>query len=164
MKWSPNSWQQKTYQQGVIYPDAKHLQKVIDELSILPPLVTPLEIHSLKKQLALASEGKAFLLQGGDCAESFSQCTQQTITNKLKIILQMSLVLVYGLRKPIIRVGRIAGQYAKPRSQDTETINNITLPSYRGDLINRPEFNLQSRTPDQELLLQGYNYAAITLI
>jgi len=102
-------------------------------------------------------------LQGGDCAESFNDCRPEIITNKLKILLQMSLILLHGMRKPIIRIGRIAGQYAKPRSSDNETINGVTLPSYRGDLVNLPDFNEESRTPNPKLLLQGYSCAAMTL-
>ena len=106
------------------------------ELHALPPLVTSWEILTLKQQLAEAQEGKRFLLQGGDCAESFDDCTSAVISNRLKVLLQMSLVLVHGLRLPVVRVGRFAGQYAKPRSTDTETSDGVTLPSYRGDIVN----------------------------
>lgn len=132
-------------------------------LGRLPPLVTWGEVESLKNQLALAARGERFLLQGGDCAESFADCTGEFIGNKLKILLQMSLVLVHGLKKRVIRVGRIAGQYAKPRSTDTETRDGISLPSYKGDLINRAGFTPEERTPDPELLLRGYERAALTL-
>lgn len=161
--WSPQSWQTKPCQQPIVYPDKHVLNTVVAKLSALPPLVTPLEIIKLKQALAEAALGKRFLLQGGDCAESFSQCNPEVITNKLKILLQMSLVLIHGLRIPIVRVGRIAGQYAKPRSQDTETKDGITLPSYRGDLYNKPGFSLADRTPDPELMWHGYSYAAMTL-
>ena len=122
------------------YPDAAALEGALAELRALPPLVTSWEILALKQQLAEAQEGKRFLLQGGDCAESFDDCTSAVISNRLKVLLQMSLVLVHGMRKPVVRVGRFAGQYAKPRSADTETRDGVTLPSYRGDMVNAPEF------------------------
>ena len=125
--------------------------------------MTSFEVEVLKKKLAQAARGEAFLLQGGDCAESFDECQPDTITSKLKILLQMSLVLVHGTRTKIIRVGRIAGQYAKPRSADTESRGDVTLPSYRGDLVNRQRFTSGDRTPDPELMLRGYERAALTL-
>ncbi|KTC83619.1 3-deoxy-7-phosphoheptulonate synthase class II [Legionella cincinnatiensis] len=162
-KWSPISWLQYSYLQAATYADEKKLNKVVEQLSLLPPLVTSSEIKNLKKEIARAGRGDAFILQGGDCAESFNDCRAEIISNKLKIILQMSLILLHGLRKPIIRVGRIAGQYAKPRSSDYETINGITLPSYRGDLVNSPEFTPEAREPNPKLLLQAYNCSAVTL-
>ncbi len=162
-RWSPTSWLQYSYEQAAKYPDEQKLTQVLEQLSQLPPLVTSGEIKHLKKEIARAGRGEAFILQGGDCAESFKDCRSDIITNKLKILLQMSLVLLHGMHKPIIRVGRIAGQYAKPRSSDDETINGVTLPSYRGDLVNLPEFNLSSRQPNPKLLLQGYSCAAMTL-
>lgn len=162
-QWHSNSWQQKPYAQKVVYPDQRALDEAVAELSQLPPLVTPLEISALKQNLVQAAQGKAFLLQGGDCAENFSDCNEQTITTKLKIMLQMSLVLIYGLRKPVIRVGRIAGQYAKPRSADMEIRGDITLPSYRGDIINGPAFTAADRLPEPKRMVQGYCYAALTL-
>lgn len=161
--WSPESWQKYPYLQAATYTNPDHLASVVTQLKELPPLVIRDEIHQLKKTIALAGEGKTFILQGGDCAESFRDCKAEIISNKLKILLQMSLVLLYGMRKPIIRIGRIAGQYAKPRTSDFETINNITLPSYRGDLVNAPEFTEEARFPNPELLLKGYSCAAITL-
>lgn len=161
--WSPVSWQQFSYQQAATYPDEIQLSRVVEQLSQMPPLVTSGEIKRLKLAIARAGRGQAFILQGGDCAESFHDCRSQTIGNKLKILLQMSLVLLHGMRKPIIRIGRIAGQYAKPRSSDFETIDGVTLPSYRGDLVNSPEFNAHSRIPNPKLLLQGYSCAAMTL-
>ncbi|MES9843130.1 MAG: class II 3-deoxy-7-phosphoheptulonate synthase [Candidatus Sedimenticola sp. PURPLELP] len=161
--WHPESWQQRRAKQQATYPSKEALDGVISQLSSLPPLVTSWEVEALKSQLAAASRGEAFLLQGGDCAENFSDCTSPIITNKLKILLQMSLVLIHGLNKRVIRVGRIAGQYAKPRSADTETVNGLTLPSYRGDLINAPEFTAASRIPDPMRLLRGYGRAAMTL-
>lgn len=145
-----------------VYPDKKELDEVVNKLSSLPPLVTSWEIEDLRNKLAEVSEGKRFLLHGGDCSESFEDCNSQIITNKLKILLQMSLVLVVGSKKPVIRVGRIAGQYAKPRSSDTETRDGMTLPSYRGDLINKLGFTKEERTPNPQLLLRGYERAALT--
>ncbi len=162
-QWHPTSWQQKPAKQQANYPSQEALNATLEQLSLLPPLVTSWEIESLKSQLAAASRGEAFLLQGGDCAENFSDCNAQIVTNKLKILLQMSLLLIHGLNKPVIRVGRIAGQYAKPRSADMETVDGVTLPSYRGDLINGPEFTEEARTPDPVRLLRGYGRAAMTL-
>lgn len=162
-KWSPTSWLHCSYEQAASYPDEAPLARVVEQLSQLPPLVTSGEIKKLKHAIARAGRGEAFILQGGDCAESFNDCRPDIITNKLKILLQMSLVLLHGLHKPIIRVGRIAGQYAKPRSSDYETVNGVTLPSYRGDLVNLPEFNAAAREPNPKLLLQGYSCAAMTL-
>ncbi|MCS7306664.1 MAG: 3-deoxy-7-phosphoheptulonate synthase [Thermoguttaceae bacterium] len=161
--WSPSSWQTKPIEQAVQYPDPVALERVLQELSQLPPLVTSWEIERLKTELAEATMGKRFLLQGGDCSESFEDCRAETIVNKLKILLKMSLVLVYGTGCNVIRVGRIAGQYAKPRTSLTETRNGLTLPSFRGWLINRPGFSQQERTPDPELMLRGYERAALTL-
>lgn len=161
--WAANSWREKPCSQSINYPSLSEVTKVVDKLSMLPPLVTPLEIIDLQQQLAAAARGETFLLQGGDCAENFASCRAETITNKLKILLQMSLILIHGLHKPLIRVGRIAGQYAKPRSADMETINGVTLPSYRGDIINKLGFTAAERTPDPQLMLEGYGYAAQTL-
>ena len=161
--WHPTSWQQKTATQQANYPSTEELEKVLVQLANLPPLVTSWEIEALKGQLAAAEHGEAFLLQGGDCAENFSDCSSPVITNKLKILLQMSLLLIHGLNRRVIRVGRIAGQYAKPRSADNETVNGMTLPSYRGDLINGQEFTAEARVPDPVRLLRGYGRAAMTL-
>jgi len=161
--WSPTSWQKKTALQQPTYPDADRLRQVMFELSRLPPLVTSWEIERLKAQLAAAAAGKMFLLQGGDCAETFDDCTSDNIANKLKILLQMSLVLTHTTQKRVIRVGRFAGQYAKPRSEDLEKRGETTLPSYRGELINSAPFTLADRTPDPERLLRGYERSALTL-
>ncbi|MFT3697527.1 MAG: 3-deoxy-7-phosphoheptulonate synthase class II [Kofleriaceae bacterium] len=163
MTWSKTSWQQKPAQQQVSYADGPRLQRVLDEMARLPPLVTSWEVENLRAEIAKAARGEAFLLQGGDCAESFDDCRSEPIAAKLKIIMQMSLVLVHGTRKPVIRVGRIAGQYAKPRSADTETRDGVTLPAYRGDNVNHSEFTTDARTPDPELMLRGYERAALTL-
>jgi len=146
-----------------VYRDQAALERVVAEMSRLPPTVVSWEVDDLRRQIADAQQGRRFLLQGGDCAESFADCESGQIARKLKILLQMSLVLLHGLKKPVIRVGRFAGQYAKPRSADTETRNGVTLPSYRGDLVNRPGFTAAEREPDPELLLRGYERAALTL-
>jgi 3-deoxy-7-phosphoheptulonate synthase len=129
----------------------------------LPPLVTSWEVLALKHKLAQASEGQCFLLQGGDCAESFADCTSPLISNRLKVLLQMSLVLVHGLKLPVVRVGRFAGQYAKPRSTDTETRGGTTLPSYRGDIVNAPEFDMAARRPDPQRMVQAHARSAMTM-
>jgi 3-deoxy-7-phosphoheptulonate synthase len=161
--WSPTSWQQKTAAQQVGYNDREALQRVLDQMAALPPLVTSLEIENLRSNIARAARGEAFVLQGGDCAESFDDCRSEPIAAKLKILLQMSLVLVHGTRKPVVRIGRIAGQYAKPRSADTETRGDMTLPAYRGDIINRDAFTREDREPDPTLMLRAYERAALTL-
>ncbi len=162
-EWSPTSWQSKKALQQPIYPDPLAVDAVLAELSRLPPLVSSWEIESLKGQLAEASRGERFLLQGGDCSENFADCESDSIASKLKILLQMSLVLVQGGRKRVIRLGRFAGQYAKPRSSDLETKDGQTLPSYRGDLINRPGFTAADRVPNPELLLRAYERSALTV-
>ena len=161
--WSPESWKSKPAAQGVVYDDPAELAKVTAKLRELPPLVTSWEIEKLKSLVAEAQDGKRFLLQGGDCAETLADCRSAIIANKLKILLQMSLVLIHGGHRPVIRVGRFAGQYAKPRSRPTETKDGATLPSYFGDLVNRPEFTPEARRADPSLLLQGYEHAAMTL-
>lgn len=161
--WSPTSWQNKVAKQQPTYLDPIEAERVVGELSRLPPLVTSWEIESLKKQLAEAEVGKRFLLMGGDCAEVFEECESAVIANKLKILLQMSLLLIHGGKRRVIRVGRFAGQYAKPRSEDMETVGGITLPSYRGDLINGVEFTPESRRHDPNRLLRGYERSALTL-
>ena len=163
MSWSTTSWQSRIAQQQAIYGDQAALARVVDEIGRLPPLVTSWEVENLRTQLARAARGDAFLLQGGDCAESFDDCRAEPIAAKLKILLQMSLVLVHGTRKQVIRVGRIAGQYAKPRSADTEKRGEVALPAYRGDLINRDAFTAEDRNPDPTLMLRAYERAALTL-
>lgn len=161
--WHPDSWQTRTAQQDVRYPDPNALASVVGQIRRLPPLVTSWEVETLRAQLARAAAGDAFLLQGGDCAESFDDCNPDAISAKVKILMQMSLVLVHGTRRPVIRVGRMAGQYAKPRSADSETRAGVTLPAYRGDTVNREAFTEADRTPDPTLLLRGYERAALTL-
>jgi len=161
--WSPLSWQDKIASHQVVYQDRDAVDRAVAKLRALPPLVTSGEIDRLKSQISQAQQGKRFLLQGGDCAETLDDCTDRAITAKLKILLQMSIVLVHGLRTPIIRVGRFAGQYSKPRSSPTETRSGETLPSYFGDLVNRAEFSDRARTPDPHLMVRGYEHAAMTL-
>jgi 3-deoxy-7-phosphoheptulonate synthase len=146
-----------------VYRDQAALLDAVAQLSRLPPIVVSWEVEKLREELAEAQRGERFLLQGGDCAESFEDCESAKIAQRLKILLQMSLVLTHGLKKPIIRVGRMAGQYAKPRSADTETRDGVTLPSYRGDIVNHAEFTPAAREPDPLLLLRGYERAALTL-
>ncbi|HEY1555752.1 MAG TPA: 3-deoxy-7-phosphoheptulonate synthase class II [Kofleriaceae bacterium] len=161
--WSPTSWQARPAAQQASYADDAALARVMGEMSRLPPLVTSWEVEELREHLAKAAAGDAFLLQGGDCAESFDDCRSEPIAAKLKILLQMSLVLVHGTKKPVVRIGRIAGQYAKPRSADSETRGGVTLPAYRGDIINRDAFTLEDRTPDPVLMLRAYERAGLTL-
>ena len=161
--WTPSSWRSRPALQLPTYPDPDVLAGVQEELRALPPLVTSWEITALKQQLADAQEGRRFLLQGGDCAENFSDCNSDVISNRLKVLLQMSLVLVHGLRLPVVRVGRFAGQYAKPRSADTETRDGVTLPSYRGDIVNSPGFTAQARTPDPRRMVKAHARSAMTM-
>lgn len=161
--WSPNSWRSKPAAQQPVYPSEPRLESALRVLSCLPPLVTPWEIQSLRSDLAAVAGGQKFLLQGGDCAESFDDCNAPAIVNRIKVLLQMSLVLVHGSEKPVVRVGRFAGQYAKPRSSDYETKDGVTLPAYRGDLVNRKSFDEPSRVPDPDLMLRAYERSALTL-
>ena len=162
-EWTHDSWQKRETLQQPGYPDQDLAQKVFKHLQSLPPLVTSWEIETLRDQLAEAALGNRFLLQGGDCAERFDECNPEFITSKLKILLQMSLVLVHGGGRRITRVGRFAGQYAKPRSTNEEDRDGVSLPSYRGDNVNRPEFTPEARNPDPEMLLRGHEYSALTL-
>jgi 3-deoxy-7-phosphoheptulonate synthase len=161
--WHPASWHGRPAAQQPRYKDPIALERTVAALSRLPPLVVSWEVEALRAKLARAQCGEAFLLQGGDCAESFADCESDNIARRLKVLLQMSLVLLQGTKKPIIRVGRFAGQYAKPRSTDTETRDGVTLPAYRGDNVNRPGFSAAEREPDPELLLRGYERASLTL-
>jgi 3-deoxy-7-phosphoheptulonate synthase len=162
-QWSPSSWQSKPAAQQPAYPDPEALRRVLARLAKLPPLVTSWEIENLKHQLAAAQRGEWFMLQGGDCSESFEECESSAIASKLKILLQMSLMLVQGGKKRVIRIGRFAGQYAKPRSTDLETRGGLTLPSYRGDMINEAGFSPAERTPNPELLLRAYERSGLTI-
>jgi 3-deoxy-7-phosphoheptulonate synthase len=161
--WSPDGWQQREALQQPHYEDGAELAAATSELAHLPPLVTSWEVLALKQAIGEAQDGERFLLQGGDCAESFADCTSPIISNRLKVLLQMSLVLVHGLKKPVLRVGRFAGQYAKPRSTDTETRDGVSLPSFRGDVVNSPEFTAKARRPDPQRLIQGHAHSALTM-
>lgn len=161
--WNIESWKSFPAHQQPQYEDSQELHEAVAALRLLPPLVTSWEVDRLRDQLAEAHAGKAWLLQGGDCAESFADCQAESIASKLKVLLQMSLVLIFGSGQKIIRVGRIAGQYAKPRSSDTEARDGVSLPSYRGDLINRAPFSIDHRRNDPQLLLRGYERSALTL-
>ena len=161
--WTPDSWQSRPAVQQPSYPDEAALQRALAELAHLPPLVTSWEVNHLRELLAEAQAGRHFVLQGGDCAESFADCESGIIANRLKVLLQMSLVLVHGLRKKVVRIGRFAGQYAKPRSADTETRDGVTLPCYRGDLVNAPEFTAAARAADPQRLLEGHKRSALTM-
>jgi 3-deoxy-7-phosphoheptulonate synthase len=141
VQWHPASWQGKPAQQQPLYSDPVALDAAVSALAKLPPIVVSWEVEALKERIAAAQRGERFVLQGGDCAETLEDCQSDNIAKKLKILLQMSLVLLHGLKKPIVRIGRMAGQYAKPRSADTETRDGVTLPCYRGDIVNRPGAN-----------------------
>ncbi len=161
--WSKYSWRTLPIKQQPIYLNQQELQKVETELSNFPALVSFNEIEDLKLDLAKVSQGEAFLLQGGDCAESFAEFNHSNIKSYFRTILQMTIALMYGLKKPVVKVGRIAGQYAKPRSDDLETINGVSLPSYRGDIVNGIEFNENARKCDPQRLIKSYFYSAATL-
>ncbi len=160
--WNKSSWRLKPIVQHPTYPDPEVLNKVEDILNKYPPLVFAEEARNLKKKLADATEGKAFLLQGGDCAESFAEFNADNIRDFFKVMLQMSVILTFAGGCPVVKVGRIAGQFAKPRSSDTETIGDVTLPSYRGDIINSIEFSEEARVPDPYRMLRAYNQSAAT--
>jgi 3-deoxy-7-phosphoheptulonate synthase len=161
--WTPESWRLRPQAQAIAYPDGARLDDVLGRLRALPPLVTSWEVERLRRFLAEAEAGKRFLLQGGDCAETLADCRSDVLANQLKILLQVSVVLIHGGKKPVIRVGRMAGQYAKPRSKPSEARGGVELPSYYGDLINRQPFTPEARAPDPDLLLSGYLHAAATL-
>ncbi len=162
-QWSPSSWRDRPIIQVPDYPDDEALASVERELRRYPPLVFAGEARRLQKALAKVCDGESFLLQGGDCAESFEEFHPNNIRDAFRVMLQMAVVLTYGAAVPIVKVGRVAGQFAKPRSADTETIDGVTLPSYRGDMINAMEFTPEARTPDPRRLIQAYNQSAATL-
>ncbi len=161
--WSPDSWRSKPIHQVPTYPDPAKLTEVEETLRNFPPLVFAGEARRLKAALADVAEGKAFLLQGGDCAESFGEFHANTIRDTFRVLLQMAVVLTYGAAMPVVKVGRMAGQFAKPRSSDTETIDGVTLPSYRGDNVNGSEFTAEARVPDPQRMIRAYNQSAATL-
>lgn len=162
-EWNPKSWRIKTALQQPNYKDLSALEEAEKQLGKYPPLVFAGEARSLKAHLAKVSKGEAFLLQGGDCAESFTDFNAVRIRDLFKVILQMAVVLTYAGACPIVKVGRLAGQFAKPRSSDTETIGGVTLPSYRGDIINGMEFSAEAREADPKRILQAYHQSAATL-
>lgn len=155
------AWRSKPTEQVVTYDDKDAVKPALDKLSRLPPIVTPSEIIKLKSSLREAALGKAFVLQGGDCAELFSYCADETIDSKIKLLLQMSLVLIWGANKPVVRIGRMAGQFAKPRSKPTEMVDGKEIPSFRGDILNG--FDPAERKPDPERLVSAYFHSAATL-
>ena len=161
--WNPHSWQRFPAEQQPVYSDPTALEAVLARLRRLPPLVVPEEVDRLRGLLAEAAAGRRFLLQGGDCAERFQDCTPDAIEGKLRVLLQMSVALTHGGRKPVVRVGRIAGQFAKPRSRPTEFVRGQELPSYRGDLVNALEATPDARRPDPDRMLEAYFHAAATL-
>ncbi|WP_240232952.1 class II 3-deoxy-7-phosphoheptulonate synthase [Devosia lacusdianchii] len=161
--WTPDSWRAKPISQVPAYPDAAKLQEAERQLASFPPLVFAGEARDLKTRLAAVARGEAFLLQGGDCAESFAEHGADHIRDFFRVFLQMAVVLTHGASKPVVKVGRVAGQFAKPRSSDTEIIDGVELPSYRGDIINAIDFNAASRVPDPDRMLQAYRQSAATL-
>lgn len=161
--WTPSSWRNKPILQVPDYPDQARLKEYEARLAGYPPLVFAGEARALKSQLAKVAVGEAFLLQGGDCAEAFAEHNPDNIRDFFRVFLQMAVVLTYGAAKPVVKVGRIAGQFAKPRSAPTETANGIELPSYRGDIINGIDFDESSRVPDPERLIMAYRQSAATL-
>ncbi|WP_240194760.1 class II 3-deoxy-7-phosphoheptulonate synthase [Desulfobulbus rhabdoformis] len=161
--WSKTSWHNFPALQQPKWPDKQRYDEIVQTISELPPLVFAGEIRDLKSMLAKAVKGEAFLLQGGDCSEEFSRCTAPNIRETLKVLLQMAVVLTYAGNKPVVKVGRIAGQYAKPRSADMENVNGMEIPSYRGDMANSIEPDAEARIPDPARMLKGYHLSASTL-
>lgn len=162
-QWRINSWRQMPVTQQAEYADLDHLDRVEQELAVLPPLVMAGEVRELRRRLSEATHGRAFLLQGGDCAESFADFSDGNIRDTFKVLMQMAVVLTFGASSPVIKVGRLAGQFAKPRSSATETQGDVELPIYRGDIINGTEFSPESRMPDPERMLKAYHQASFTL-
>ncbi len=161
--WTPESWKERTIRQQPEYADTDALANIEAQLQSYPPLTSPAEIRALKAELAQVSEGNAFLLQGGDCAESFAEFNEQNLRSFARVMLQMTVALMYGAGSHVVKVGRIAGQFAKPRSDNMETIDGVSLPSYRGDMINAQEFDETVRLPDPERLLRVYLQSGTTL-
>src|SRR5258705_873182 len=162
-RWTPDSWSTKPVLQVPDYPDAKALADVEAQLATFPPLVFAGEARNLKKSLARVAKGEAFLLQGGDCAESFAEHGANNIRDFFRVFLQMAVVLTYAGALPVVKVGRIAGQFAKPRSSPMEAVNGVELPSYRGDIVNDIAFTREARTPDPQRQLNAYRQSAATL-
>ena len=162
-RWSPSSWRSRTAAQLPSYPDADALAEVEATLASSPPLVFAGEARRLQHQLAQVADGKGFVLQGGDCAESFAEFHANNIRDMFRVLLQMAVVLTFGAASPVVKIGRLAGQFAKPRSSPTETLNGTELPSYRGDIVNGAEFSLEARTPDPRRMVRAYHQASSTL-
>jgi len=163
MSWTPSSWRDFPIKQQPTYQDQDKLKRVEAELASYPPLIFAGEARNLKEDLARVGRGEAFLLQGGDCAESFSSFGASNIKNLFKLMLQMNMILMYSSGKQVVKVGRVAGQFAKPRSSDFEEIDGVKLPSYRGDIINETEFTKEARMPNPEKLIQAYNQSSATM-
>ena len=151
-QWDPASWRTKPIKQAPAYPDPSKLTTAVNELTRMPPIVHPHEIQRLKAHLADVAAGNAFLLQGGDCAELFDYCRQDAVESKIKLLLQMSLVLIWGANKRVVRIGRMAGQYAKPRSSPTEVVDGKEMPSFRGDILNG--YHVDERELDPQRLMK----------
>ncbi len=161
--WSPDSWRQRTARQLPTYPDAAALAQAERQLAGWPALIFAGEADALRTRLAAVARGEAFLLQGGDCAESFDDLGADTVRDTFRVILQMAVVLTYGAACPVVKLGRIAGQFAKPRSSDVETVDGVSLPSYRGDIVNGAEFTATARMPDPQRLIRAYSHSASVL-
>src|ERR1700733_1622533 len=161
--WTPQDWRACPIAQAPIYPDAAALDAVEAELRVAPPLIFAGEARDLKAQLARVAAGEAFLLQGGDCAESFGEFHANAIRDSVKVLLQMAVVLSFAAGAPVVKLARMAGQFAKPRSSETETVDGMTLPSYRGDIINDATFTAAARAPDPGRMARAYSQSAITL-
>ena len=161
--WRLDSWRDREIRQVPDYDDAEKLAQVEETLRASPPLVFAGEARTLRNQLARVAQGEAFLLQGGDCAESFAEFRADNIRDTFKVLLQMAVALTFGASCPVVKVGRLAGQFAKPRSAPTETIDGVELPSYRGDIVNDMAFTAASRVPDPERMVRAYNQSASTL-
>src|SRR6202163_12274 len=162
-RWTPDSWRSKPIVQVPDYPDQKALDEVEKQLSTFPPLVFAGEARALKRALARVAKGEAFLLQGGDCAESFAEHSANNIRDFFRVFLQMAVVMTFAGAVPVVKLGRVAGQFAKPRSSPTEKRNGMELPAYRGDIVNGAEFTESSRTPDPQRLIEAYHQSAATL-
>lgn len=162
-QWTPSSWRARPAAQQPVYDDARELAQVLKELQHYPPLVFAGEVEALKQRIAQAGQGHGIILHGGYCAERFVDCAAPVIENQLRVLLQMSVILTHGARQPVIRIGRMAGQYAKPRSTPVERVNGVEMPSYRGDIVHDIAATPEARRPDPQRLLQGYYRAALTL-
>ncbi|MEE3323117.1 MAG: 3-deoxy-7-phosphoheptulonate synthase, partial [Pseudomonadota bacterium] len=161
--WAPNSWRSKEALQLPNYPDQEKLRETEEIIGQMPPLVFAGEARRLKEHLGKVANGQAFVLQGGDCAESFAEFNAVKIRDTFRVLMQMAIVMTYGGSIPVVKMGRMAGQFAKPRSSDTETKDGVTLPSYRGDIINSLEFTEEARLPSPKRMLRAYNQSAATL-